>query len=143
MKKAKEHASELLAVYAEAIRRDNWGLFTEKLKAVSREVAIDEVQEMRKARTISLDTGTVYNLLTILIPIYKSQRAKYGVICKIVNGAHANSMAIKDFDEVVKAVNPKLYKSQGAKYGVICNIAEKIKNEKSKRTRFGTISSLR
>jgi len=109
MKKAKEHASELLAVYAEAIRQENWGIFTEKLTAVLHEVAINEVQEMRKARNLSQDTGTVYNLLTILMPIYKSQRVKYSVICKIVNGAHANSLANEDFDEVVEAAHPKLF----------------------------------
>jgi len=109
MKKAKEHASELLAVYAEAIRRDNWELFTEKVTDVFREVAVNEVQEMQKARNISLDTGTAYNMRTILMPIYKSQRVKYSVICKIVNGAHANSLAVEDFDKVVKAVHPKIY----------------------------------
>jgi len=101
MKKAKEHASELLAVYAEAIRQENWALFTEKVTDVFWEVVLNEVKEMQKARNISLDTG--------LIPIYKSQREKYGVICKIVNGAHANLLAITDFDEVVEAIHPKIY----------------------------------
>ena len=101
MKKSKEHASELLVVYADAIMQENWKLFTQKLADVFREVAINEVHEMRKARNISTDNG--------LIPIYKDQRLKYGSICKIVNGVKADLLSITDFDEVIKEVHPKIY----------------------------------
>ena len=101
MKKSKEHASELLVVYADAIMQENWKLFTQKLADVFQEVAINEVNEMRKARNISTDNG--------LIPIYKDQRLKYGSICKIVNGVKADLLSITDFDEVIKEVHPKIY----------------------------------
>ena len=101
MKKSKEHASELLVVYADAIMQENWKLFTEKLSNVFLEVAVNEVQEMRKARSISTDNG--------LIPIYKDQRLKYASICKIINVVKPDLLSITDFDEVIKEVHPKIY----------------------------------
>lgn len=101
MKKGKEHASELLVIYADAIMQENWKLFAEKLSNVFLEVAVNEVQELRKMRNVSTDNG--------LIPIFKEQRQKYGSICKIVNGVKADLLSVTDFDEVIKEVHPKIY----------------------------------
>lgn len=101
MKKAKEHASELLVTYADAIIQDNWKLFTEKLSNTFMEVVINEVQELRKNRNVSTDKG--------LIPIFKEQRQKYASICKIVNGVKADLLSITDFDEVIKEAIPSIY----------------------------------
>lgn len=101
MKKAKEHASELLVVYADAVMQNNWKLFTEKLSDVFRSVAVNEVSELRSMRNVSTDNG--------LIPIFKEQRQKYGSICKIVNGVKAELLSITDFDEVIKELYPPIY----------------------------------
>lgn len=101
MKKAKEHASELLVVYADAVMQKNWQLFTKKMSDVFMAVAVSEVQELRKMRNISTDNG--------LIPIFKEQRQKYGSICKIVNGVKSNLLSITDFDEVIKEIHPSIY----------------------------------
>lgn len=101
MKTGKEHALELLVIYADAVMLKNWKLFTEKLSSVFFEVAVHEVHELRKMRSVSTDNG--------LIPIYKEQRQKYGTICKIVNGVKADLLSITDFDEVIKEVHPSIY----------------------------------
>ena len=101
MKKAKDHASELLVVYCDAVILEDRSLFTKKLADVFREVAINEVAEIRKARSVSTDNG--------LISVYKDQRQKYGSICKIVNGVKADLLSVTDFDEVIKAVHPFIY----------------------------------
>lgn len=101
MKKAKEHANELVVAYSDAIMNENWKMFTGKLSDVFVEVAINEVKELRKARNIKLDTG--------LIPIFKDQRAKYDSICRIVNTVKADLLSITDFDEVIKEIYPNIY----------------------------------
>ena len=101
MKKSKEHASELLVVYADAIMQENQQLFTKKLSDTFMAVAVSEVQELRKMRNISTDKG--------LIQIFKEQRQKYGSICKIVNGVKADLLSITDFDEVIKEIHPSIY----------------------------------
>ena len=101
MKKAKEHASELLVVYADAIMQENWQLLTKKMSDVFMAVAVSEVQELRKMRNVSTDNG--------LIPIFKEQRQKYGSICKIVNGVKPDLLSITDFDEVIKEIHPSIY----------------------------------
>ena len=101
MKKSKEHASELLVVYADAVMQENWQLFTKKMSDLFMAVAVSEVQELRKMRNVSTDKG--------LIPIFKEQRQKYGSICKIVNGVKADLLSITDFDEVIKEIHPSIY----------------------------------
>jgi hypothetical protein len=101
MKKAKEYASELLVVYADAAMQENWQLFTKKLSDVFMDVAVSEVQELLKMRNISTDNG--------LIPIFKEQRQKYGSICKTVNGVKPDLLSITDFDEVIKEIYPSVY----------------------------------
>ena len=101
MKKSKEHASELLVVYADAVMQENWQLFTKKMSDVFMAVAVIEVQELQETRNVSTDKG--------LIPIFKEQRQKYGSICKIVNGVKADLLSITDFDEVIKEIHPSIY----------------------------------
>ena len=101
MKKAKEHASELLVVYADAVMQENWQLFTKKMSDVFMAVAVSEVQELQKMRNVSTDNG--------LIPIFKEQRQKYGSICKIVNSVQSDLLSITDFDGVIKEIHPSIY----------------------------------
>ena len=101
MKKAKEHANELVVAYSAAIMNENWKLFTQKLSDVFLEVAVNEVKELQKARNIKMDSG--------LVPIFKDQRAKYGSICRIVNTVKADLLSITDFDEVIKVIHPNIY----------------------------------
>ena len=101
MKKAKEHASELLVAYTDAVMQEDWQLFTNKMSDVFMAVAVSEVQELRKMRNVSTDNG--------LIPIFKEQRQKYGSICKIVNGVKSDLLSITDFDEVIKEIHPSIY----------------------------------
>ena len=101
MKKAKEHASELLVVYADATMQGDWKLFTNKLAEVWMEVAVKEIQELRKMRNVSTDNG--------LIPIFKEQRQKYGSICKIVNEVKPDLLSLSDFDEIIHEVHPSIY----------------------------------
>jgi hypothetical protein len=101
MKKAKEHASELLVVYADAVMQENWQLFTNKMSDVFMAISVSEVQELRKMRNVSTDNG--------LIPIFKEQRQKYGSICKIVNCVISDLLSITDFDEVIKEIHPNIY----------------------------------
>lgn len=101
MKKAKEHANELLVVYADAVMHENWQLFINKISAVFTAVAVSEIHELRKIRNVSTDNG--------LIPIFKEQRKKYGSICKIVNGVKSDLLSITDFDEVIKEIHPSIY----------------------------------
>jgi hypothetical protein len=101
MKKAKEHANELVVSYSDAVKNNNWDIFKTKISDVFYEVAVTEVKELQKARNIKLDTG--------LIPIFKDQRAKYGSICRIVNTVKADLLSITDFDEVIKEIHPNIY----------------------------------
>ena len=101
MKKAKEHANELVVAYSDAIMNENWKMFTQKLSDVFKEVAINEVKELQKARNIKLDTG--------LIPIFKDQRKKYSSICQIVNTVKEGLLSISDFDAVIKEIHPNIY----------------------------------
>ena len=101
MKKAKEHANELVVAYSAAFMNENLEMFTEKLSDVFKEVAINEVKELQKARNIKLDSG--------LIPIFKDQRKKYGSICQIVNTVKEGLLSITDFDEVIKEIHPNIY----------------------------------
>jgi hypothetical protein len=101
MKKAKEHASELLVAYSDAVMQENWHLFTKKISDVFMEVAVNEVKELRKMRNVSTDNG--------MIPIFKEQRQKYGSICKIINGVKPDLLSITDFDELIKEIYPSIY----------------------------------
>jgi hypothetical protein len=101
MKKAKEHANELVVAYSNAVMNENFGIFKNKLSLVWAELVINEVKELEKARNIKLDTA--------LVPIFKDQRQKYWSICKIVNTVKADLLSISDFDEVVKAIYPNIY----------------------------------
>ena len=101
MKKAKEHASELVVSYSDAVMNNNWDIFKTKISDVFYEVAVNEVKELQKARNIKLDTG--------LIPIFKDQRKKYGSICQIVNTVKADLLSITDFDNVIKEIHPNIY----------------------------------
>jgi len=101
MKKAKEHANELIVAYSDAIMNEHWKTFTEKLSDVFKEVAINEVKELQKARNIKFDSG--------LVPIFKDQRKKYGSICRIVNTVKAGLLSITDFDDVIKEIYPNIY----------------------------------
>lgn len=101
MKKSKEHASELLVAYADAIMQENLQLFTKKLSDTFIAVAVSEVQELRKMRNVSTDNG--------LVQIFKDQRQKYGSICKIANGVKADLLSITDFDEMIKEIHPSIY----------------------------------
>lgn len=67
MKKAKEHANELVVAYSDAIMNEHWKTFTEKLSDVFKEVAINEVKELQNARNIKLDSG--------FSSIFKTKRA--------------------------------------------------------------------
>jgi hypothetical protein len=101
MKRAKEHANELLVVYADALMEEKWQLFTKKLSDVFMALAVSEVEELRKMRNVSTDNG--------LIPIFKEQRKKYGLICKIVNEVKNNLLSTTYFDEVIKEIYPSIY----------------------------------
>lgn len=101
MKKAKEHARELLVAYADAVMQENRQLFAEKLSDVFMAVAVNEVQELHKMRNVSTDNG--------MISIFKEQRQKYGSICKIVNVVKSDLLSITDFDEVIKEIYPSIY----------------------------------
>ena len=101
MKKAKEHASELLVVYADAIMQRNGQLFNQKLSDVFMEIAVNEIKELRQMRNISTDAG--------LISIFKEQRKKYGSICGIVNQVKSGLLNISDFDGVIEEIYPSIY----------------------------------
>ena len=101
MKKAKEHANELVVAYSDAIMKKDWSLFTKKISDVFYQVAVFEVKELQIARNIKNDNA--------LIPIFKDQRKKYGSICNIVNVVKADLLSITDFDEVIKEVHPKIF----------------------------------
>jgi hypothetical protein len=101
MKRAKEHANELIVAYSDAIMNGNRKIFTDKLSDVLEEVAINELKELQKQRNISLDTG--------LIPLFKEQRNKYASICKIVNSVDEGLLSISDFDDVIKLIYPDIY----------------------------------
>lgn len=101
MRKSKEIANEICVVYADAIMQDNWKLFTKKISDVFLEVAVNEVQELRKMRNVSTDSG--------LIPIFKEQRQKYNSICKVVNTVKSDLLSVTDFDEVIKEIHPSIY----------------------------------
>ena len=101
MKRAKEHASEIVIVYADAVLQENRHLFIEKMTDVLMAVTLIEVQELRKMRNTSTDNG--------LIPVFKEQRNKFDSICKIVNIAIPTLLSIADFDEVIKKIYPSIY----------------------------------
>lgn len=101
MKKAKEHANEILVVYSDAVAKENQQLFTKKMSDVFMAVAVTELKELCKMRNVSTDNG--------LIQVFKEQRQKYGSICKIVNSVKPNLLSITDFDEVIKKVHPSIY----------------------------------
>lgn len=101
IKKAKEHASELVLVYADAVMQENWQLFANKLSDVFMAVAVNEVKELMEMRNVSTDNG--------MKSIFKEQRQKYGSICKIVNGVKSDLLSITDFDEVIKEIHPSMY----------------------------------
>lgn len=102
MKKAKEHANELVIAYSDSVMNNDFDIFRKKLSLVWAEIIINEVKELQTARNIKLDTA--------LIPIFKDQRQKYWSVCKIVNTLKKSDLlSISDFDEVVKSIYPNIY----------------------------------
>lgn len=101
MRNSKEIANEICVVYADAIMQKDIKLFTKKLSQVYIEVVMMDVNELRKLRKVSTDSG--------LIPIFKEQRKKYGAICRIVNTVASGLLSISDFDEAVKEIHPRIY----------------------------------
>ncbi len=101
MRKSKEIANEICVVYADAIMQKNLQLLTKKLSDVFREVAIKDVQELRKMRNVKTDNG--------FIAIFKEQRQKYNAICKVVNTVKSDLLSVTDFDEVIKEIHPNIH----------------------------------
>ena len=101
MKKAKEHADELITAYSEAIKNEKPELFIRQLTNVLNAVAVLEIKELIKARNVKYDSG--------LIAIYKDQRKKYRSISQIVNTVKSDLLSITDFDKGIKKLYPSMY----------------------------------
>ena len=101
MKKAKEYANEIVVAYGDFVMGGDEKIFSRKMSDVFISIAVNEVQELRQIRKVSTDNG--------LIPIFKEQRQKYSVVCKVVNTVKSNLLSVTDFDEVIKELYPSIY----------------------------------